>query len=93
MQVNVHQAKTQLSKLLQLAEDGEEVIIARNGKPSVRLAPVRETEKKPNLRLGSYSGQIVIPENFEWTEEELDEMLNDDDHLFDPPKDDESPSR
>ena len=40
MQVNVHQAKTQLSKLLQLAEDGEEVIIARNGKPAARLVPI-----------------------------------------------------
>lgn len=38
-QVNVHTAKTQLSKLLQLVEDGEEVVIARNGRPVARLVP------------------------------------------------------
>ena len=40
MQVNVHQAKTRLSELLVAAEAGEEVVIARNGAPVVRLVPV-----------------------------------------------------
>lgn len=40
MQVNVHQAKTRLSELLVAAEAGEEVVIARNGAPAVRLVPV-----------------------------------------------------
>lgn len=40
MIVNIHAAKTNLSKLIQRAEAGEEVVIARNGKPAVRLAPV-----------------------------------------------------
>lgn len=37
---NIHQAKTNLSKLIEQAEAGEEVVIARNGKPAVRLMPV-----------------------------------------------------
>ena len=40
--VNMHQAKTDLSKLVAQALAGEEVILARNGKPVVRLVPVRE---------------------------------------------------
>lgn len=40
MIVNIHAAKTNLSKLIERAEAGEEVVIARNGKPAVRLTPV-----------------------------------------------------
>lgn len=39
MQVNVHEAKTQLSRLIAAAENGEEVVIARDGRPAVRLIP------------------------------------------------------
>jgi prevent-host-death family protein len=42
MQVNVLDAKTNLSKLIQHALDGEEVILARNGKPAVRLVPINQ---------------------------------------------------
>ena len=45
MQVNVHEAKTHLSKLLERVEDGESVIIARHGKPVAELVPLRA--KKP----------------------------------------------
>jgi prevent-host-death family protein len=45
-QVNVHEAKTQLSRLLQEVEEGEEVVIARNGTPVARLVPHVE-ERKP----------------------------------------------
>ena len=46
MQVNVHQAKTQLSKLIEAALRGEEVIIARDGKPAVRIEPLEQPKKK-----------------------------------------------
>jgi prevent-host-death family protein len=39
MQVNVHQAKTHLSRLLNAVENGEEIVIARNGRPVARLVP------------------------------------------------------
>jgi prevent-host-death family protein len=46
MQVNVHEAKTQLSKLIEAALRGEEVIIARDGKPAVRIEPVSQGPAK-----------------------------------------------
>jgi prevent-host-death family protein len=43
MQVNVHEAKTQLSRLLELVEEGETVVIARHGRPVAELVPARQT--------------------------------------------------
>lgn len=43
--VNVHEAKTNLSKLLEAVENGEDIIIARNGKPAARLAKFEEQTK------------------------------------------------
>ena len=59
--VNVHQAKTHLSRLLAQVEDGEEVVIARNGKPVARLAPIR---KRGKPRFGSWKGRISIDDRF-----------------------------
>ena len=42
MQVNVHEAKTQLSRLLELVQEGETVVIARHGRPVAELVPVRQ---------------------------------------------------
>jgi prevent-host-death family protein len=70
--VNMHQAKTSLSRLVERALAGEEVVIARNGEPLVRLVPV---EKKPEPRVpGRYKGQIwIAPDCFDpMSEEELD---------------------
>ena len=47
MQVNVQEAKTRLSQLLQAAERGEEVVIARDGKPVVRLVPMGDPPLRP----------------------------------------------
>ena len=62
-QVNVHEAKTHLSKLLERVEAGESVIIARAGKPVAVLAPFQGS-RKPR-RLGAYEGQIRIAEDFD----------------------------
>lgn len=62
MQVNIHYAKTHLSKLIEQAENGEEIILARNGKPAVRLTPV-PTRKKRSL-LGAGIGKIWISDDF-----------------------------
>ena len=59
--VNVHEAKTNLSRLLKQVEAGEEVIIARNGKPIARLTPVRKRGKR---QFGSMKGLISIDERF-----------------------------
>jgi prevent-host-death family protein len=79
MRVNVGQAKTDLSKLLARVEEGEEVEIARNGVPVVRLVRV-EPEMKPGEKFlamaGALKGQIWISDDFEFSEEELDEIYN-----------------
>ena len=61
--VNVHEAKTHLSKLLEQVAQGEEVVIARSGRPMARLVAVKGStgRRKP----GSARGQIKISEDFD----------------------------
>jgi prevent-host-death family protein len=60
---NIHEAKSQLSKLVERALAGEEVIIARAGKPMVRLVPVREGESP--RKGGQWQGKVRIAEDFD----------------------------
>jgi prevent-host-death family protein len=68
----VHEAKTNLSKLIERAERGEEVVIARGDKPVVKLT-VLEGMRKPKRQAGAFEGQIVIHDSFfePMSEEEL----------------------
>lgn len=79
MRVNVGQAKTELSKLLADVEAGEEVEIARNGVPVARLVRI-EQDQAPGRRFlaskGVLAGKIRIGEDFEFSDAELDEILN-----------------
>ena len=59
--VNVHEAKTNLSRLLAQVEAGEEVIIARNGKPVARLVSCKPKGKP---QFGSWKGKIKIDDSF-----------------------------
>lgn len=61
--VNVYEAKTRLSALLNLVEAGEEVIIARNGKPVARLGPL--VTRAPNRVPGALRGKIHIADDFD----------------------------
>jgi prevent-host-death family protein len=63
VEVNVHQAKTHLSRLLDRALAGEEVIIMRAGRPLVRLAPVESAPMR--RRLGTAKGDFVVPADFD----------------------------
>ena len=58
IRANVHEAKSQLSKLIERAEAGEEVVIARNGKPAVRLVPVRDSQPAKRDILGALRDRI-----------------------------------
>ena len=60
--VNVHQAKTHLSRLLARAEAGEEVVIARNGDPVARLVGIGGQRGK--RQFGALRGRIVVDESF-----------------------------
>jgi len=75
--VNVGRAKTELSRLISLAEAGEEVEIARDGVPVVRLVPVRRKAPGPSFlaAAGSAAGEITVGTDFELTESELDQIL------------------
>lgn len=61
MIVNVHEAKTHLSRLLERVEQGEEIVIARNNQPIARLVAHATPERRP----GSLRGRIRIAEDFD----------------------------
>lgn len=73
--VNMHEAKTNLSKLVERAESGEEIVISRAGKPAAKLVPV---PKKPGKRkLGGWEGKMRIPTDEEWAkmDKEIEQMF------------------
>ena len=59
--VNIHEAKTHLSRLIERAVAGEEIIIAKAGEPKVRLTPVRVGDER---RPGRFAGLVVVPDAF-----------------------------
>ena len=61
-EVNVHEAKTHLSRLLARVEAGEEIVIARNGRPVARLVRV---ETPPRRLFGSDRGFFQVPDDFD----------------------------
>ncbi|HEX9671648.1 MAG TPA: type II toxin-antitoxin system Phd/YefM family antitoxin [Thermoanaerobaculia bacterium] len=61
-EVNVHEAKTHLSRLLAEVEHGEEVVIARAGKPVAKLVPVQAPAGR---RLGIDEGVFEVPDDFD----------------------------
>lgn len=60
--MNIHEAKTQLSRLLARVSEGEEIIIARSGKPVARLVPF---ESKPQREFGIDKGLFKVPVDFD----------------------------
>jgi prevent-host-death family protein len=61
--VNIHAAKSQLSRLLDAAVAGEDVIIAKAGKPVARLVPIEQ--KKEPRKLGTLAGKLHVPDDFD----------------------------
>ncbi|MCF6208227.1 MAG: type II toxin-antitoxin system Phd/YefM family antitoxin [Ghiorsea sp.] len=62
-QINIHEAKTNLSKLIQEALNGEEVIIAKGNKPVVKLVPLQQVKKE--RKLGLAKGKITMSDDFD----------------------------
>lgn len=75
--VNMHEAKTTLSKLVVAVEDGEEVIIARKGVPVAKLVPATSSRKE--LQSGEHAGLIspAILDDWEETDAEIRKMFAD----------------
>lgn len=63
MEVNIHEAKTHLSKLLARVALGEEVIIAKAGKPVARLVAIKD--RKGKRVLGQAKGEFTVPDDFD----------------------------
>ena len=63
--VNMHEAKTHLSKLVEKASKGEAFIIARAGKPLVRVIPLEYPEQTVKRRIGFMEGNITVPDDFD----------------------------
>jgi prevent-host-death family protein len=76
--VNVHEAKTHLSRLLEAVEAGEDVVIARAGKPIARLVPAAP-RIEPRVP-GSWRGRVFIADDFDETSEELIAAFHGDAH-------------
>ncbi|MDI6749866.1 MAG: type II toxin-antitoxin system Phd/YefM family antitoxin [Pseudomonadota bacterium] len=63
--VNIHEAKTQLSRLVERAAQGEAFIIAKAGKPKVKVVPLDEGAAGTAQRLGFMAGELAVPDDFD----------------------------
>ena len=63
--VNIHEAKTHLSRLVEEAAKGESFIIAKAGKPMVKVTAIEAAPKKQVRRIGFMKGQISVPDDFD----------------------------
>ena len=63
--VNIHDAKTQLSRLVERAANGEPFMIAKAGTPLVKVVPLQWQEAGTQHRLGFLAGEIRVPEEFD----------------------------
>ena len=75
--INIHQAKTQLSKLVDEASKGEPFIIAKAGKPMAKVIPLDQPTGRQLRRLGFMAGQIAIPDDFDsMNQDEIERMFS-----------------
>jgi prevent-host-death family protein len=73
--VNIHEAKTHLSRLIEEAVNGEAFIIAKAGKPRVKVVPFEDLPKKKR-RFGFLKGKYVVPDDIDTMfEKEIEEMF------------------
>lgn len=63
--VNIHEAKTHLSRLVEKAANGEPFVIAKAGKPLVKVVPINSPAPAKKRRLGFMAGQFTVPEDFD----------------------------
>ncbi|MFN3417274.1 MAG: type II toxin-antitoxin system Phd/YefM family antitoxin [Caldimonas sp.] len=63
--VNIHDAKTHLSRLLEQVARGEPFVIAKAGRPIAKVVPLDTPDPRPVRRLGFLAGQITVPDDFD----------------------------
>jgi prevent-host-death family protein len=75
--VNIHQAKTHLSRLLERVAKGHAFIIAKAGRPIAKVVPLSSGPGKQPQRMGFLSGQLRVPDDFDrMGEKEIDALFN-----------------
>jgi prevent-host-death family protein len=72
---NIHEAKTHLSRLVDEAEKGEPFLIAKAGKPKVKVVPLDDPPAKAKQRIGFLKGVFTLPENFDEIDKQLDKEI------------------
>jgi len=78
--INIHAAKTNLSRLVEEAAEGKPFIIAKAGKPMVKVVPLDAPTGKKTSRLGFLKGQLKVPDDFDtMMSEEIEKMFYGDD--------------
>lgn len=76
--VNIHEAKTNLSKLIQMAVDGQPFVIANRGKPMVIVEAFDPPQKTQSRRIGFAKGLWTVPDDFDtMCQEEIESMFYD----------------
>jgi len=70
----MHEAKTRLSQLVKRAEAGEEIVIARNGRPVAKLVPVQRRNRMSEIR-GIWRGQVHIADDFDELPDDMAEAF------------------
>jgi prevent-host-death family protein len=86
-QVNMHEAKTHLSKLVERVEGGEEIVISRAGTPAAKLVPIPKA-KTGKRKLGALEGKFEMPSDEEWEKMDKEiEQLFEESEIF--PREDE----
>ena len=73
--VNIHEAKTHLSRLIDGVVKGEPFVIAKAGKPMVKVVPVDAPEPTTKRRLGFMEGEMTVPDDFKAIDREEIERL------------------
>lgn len=77
--INIHEAKTHLSRLVDRAAKGESFVIAKAGKPLVKVVPLNAPEAGQVKRLGFLTGHITVPHDFdEMGKREVEQLFGDD---------------
>ena len=73
MQVNIYDAKTNLSKLIEKVLEGKEVIIAKAGKPVAKIVSYKE--KRAPRQFGLLKGKIFVPDDFDEEDEQINKLF------------------
>lgn len=63
--VNIHDAKTHFSRLIDSVADGESIVIAKAGSPVARLVPLDAQSDRPRSLVGFLAGRVIVPDDFD----------------------------